>query len=310
MKKTIQFLIFIIFSQIIFSQTSKEYDDGHGKKLKIALGDIAFADSVISFRVGTPAPVEANKNPKLAVGLPDYDGYAGNFVSLGCGGELVLQFKDNALINIKGPDLYVFELGRYVEETILSISKDGKKWIYVGKINGGNAAVDLGDSINSSEIFRYVKLTDAKTLVKQSDSNPGADIDAVAAIGSAKSISLNSTFLFNLGQAILKPGAKKELNKIIEYLNLDANYLVRIEGHCDSTGLVEKNKKLSQDRANSVKAYIESGFKNKKTLFLAKGYSDEIPATSNGTAAGREMNRRVELFLIPLEESNSINSKK
>ena len=62
--------------------------------------------------------------------------------------------------------MYVFETGRYVEETFLYVSKDGNKWVSVGKIKGGNALVDIGDSTKPGDIFRYVKLIDAKTKWK------------------------------------------------------------------------------------------------------------------------------------------------
>lgn len=286
----------------VLAQQAKEYDNGHGKMVSIPLGDMAFADSLISYKSGNPGAVDPKcRNGKLALGIPDWDGLDNNFTVLGKGGELVLFFKDNALINVDGPDLYVFELGKYVEETFLSISKDGKKWIAVGKISGGNAAVDLGDSISSDEVFRYVKLADAGSF-KGTDSYPGADIDAVAAVGSARSISLNSTLLFNVNQSVLKPEAKKILDTIAALLVKNPDFMLRVEGHCDSTGVKAKNQKLAQDRANSVKTYLLSKTKGKNIVINAKGYSDEMPVASNATPEGREKNRRVEIFLIPLRK--------
>lgn len=299
------FFFCLLFAEICSAQTTKEYPDGHGKMRAVPSGDMAFADSVVAYTPGNPAPIDKVKDPKLAVGLPNYDGTDGGFVSLGKGGELILFFKDNALLNVKGPDLYVFELGKYVEETLLSISKDGKKWQYVGKIDGGNAEVDLGDSIPQGEVFRYIKLKDAGTLKAGNDKYPGADIDAVAAIGSAKSISINATLLFDVGKSVLKPGAKSIIDKVAEELNAMPNTSLRVEGHCDSTGVKAKNQKLAQDRANAVKTYLQSKLKSKTTQIVAKGYSDELPVASNSTAEGREKNRRVELYIIPAKESVS-----
>lgn len=301
-----QSLIALLFLPLyIFSQQAKEYDDGHGKKVSIPLGDAAFADSLILYTVGNPAPLEKCRNGKLALGIPDWNGYTDNFTVLGTGGELVVYFRDNALVNIDGVDLYVFELGKYVEETILSISKDGKKWIMVGKIGGGNAAVDLGDSIPNGEVFRYVKLKDAGTF-KGSDNFPGADIDAIAAVGSARSISLNSTFLFNVNKSVLKPLAKKMLDSIASILNKETgSFSVRIEGHTDSTGTKANNQKLSKDRAASVKTYLLSKLKNKNIVFTSAGYADELPAASNSTPEGREKNRRVEIFIIPAADKKN-----
>ncbi|MCD6068462.1 MAG: hypothetical protein K0S33_3288 [Bacteroidetes bacterium] len=295
----------VFFSTALMAQ-EKEYDNGQGGKVKLPQGDISFADTVISFKVGNPAPIKENADPKLALGLPDFDYGSSGFVSLGTGGELVLGFKDNAIINIDGPDLYIFELGKYVEETYLYVSKDAKKWISVGKINGGNALVDIGDSTKVGEIFTYVKLVDAKTQAKPTGSNshPGADIDAVAAIGSAKQFSLNALYLFNTNEAKVKTAAKKDLDKIAEELLTNPDYSVVINGHTDSTGNKKLNQKLSLDRANAIKTYIISKAPKLKTQVKinTNGYADEYPVAPNNTNEGREKNRRVEVFFIPLKK--------
>lgn len=277
-------------------QTGREYNDGHGGKVFLPLGDLSFADEVVSFVPGDPPATEAI-DPAKAKGRPDFDGMQGGFFSLGCKGTLVLQFKDNALVNIKGPDLYVFELGKYTEATELSVSKDGRSWIKVGRIEGGKAAVDIGDSVKQGEIFYYVRLTDMGAACY--DSWAGADIDAVAAIGSAKRISLGSTVLFDIAQSILKPEAKLVLDKIANDLNKDNRYEIVIEGHTDSTGTLAANKQLSASRAAAVKKYLYSRLSDKQTKISSFGYADKYPAASNSTEPGRDKNRRVEIILIP-----------
>ena len=44
-----------------------------------------------------------------------------NMATLGCGGKLILEFTDNAILDVKGPDIFVFEVGT-VGETKISIS--------------------------------------------------------------------------------------------------------------------------------------------------------------------------------------------
>ncbi|MBA3662963.1 MAG: OmpA family protein [Bacteroidetes bacterium] len=287
-----------------FSQTEKEYNNGHGGKIKLPLGDLSFADKLISFVPGKPAPMELNANPKDAVGLPDFnEQQVTGFVSLGIGGELVLAFTNNALVNIDGPDLYIFEVGRYIEETILYVSKNGKNWKNVGKIGGGNALVDIGDSTAPGEIFSYIKLQDAKTSAKNGDRVwPGADIDAVAAIGSAKQLSLNSLYLFNTNESKIKPEAKKDLDAIIKELKENPVFNIVIEGHTDSIGNKMANKKLSENRALSIKTFFVNALPEFKTRIKTQGYADEIPVATNSTQEGREKNRRVEVFFIPVKK--------
>ena len=280
------------------SPTGKEYSDGHGGKVYLPLGELSFADEIVSSTKGDPPAVEAT-DPSKAKGRPDFDGAQGGFYSLGCGGTLILQFKDNALVNIKGPDLYIFELGKYTEATELSVSKDGKSWTRVGKIDGGKAAVDIGDSVKQGEIFFYVRLTDLGSACY--DSWAGADIDAVAAIGSAKRISLGSTVLFDIDKAVLKGEAKTLLDKVADDINKDSRYTIVIEGHTDSTGTLAHNKQLSANRSLAVKKYLYSRLTDKNTKMKSFGYADMYPAAPNRTEAGRDKNRRVEIILIPKE---------
>lgn len=72
--------------------------------------------------------------------------------------------------------------------------------------------------------------------------------------------------------------------------------LITIEGHTDNVGKPEANRKLSQNRAESVKAYlIKQGVATDR--LRAKGYGPDRPASSNSTASGRADNRRVEFVI-------------
>lgn len=300
MKKLFVFLI--LSTHIAFSQTTeKEYNDGHGGKIKLPLGDISFADKLISYKVGNPPPVAEFSKATDAIGQPDFNEQKiSGFVSLGIKGELVLAFTDNALVNIDGPDLYVFEVGRYVEDTYLFVSKNGRSWINVGKISGGNALVDIGDSTKPGDIFTYIKLVDAGTSAKKGDKVwPGADIDAVAAIGSAKQLALNALYLFNTNESKIKPEAKKELDEIIKELKSNPDFNLVINGHTDSVGNKTLNQKLSVNRAEAIKDYLIKQLPEFKSKIKTNGYADEYPVAGNATPEGREKNRRVEVFFVP-----------
>ena len=163
----------------------KRYPDGHGGEVFFPCGDLSFADEVVSFTSGEPkARAEKHRVPETTLGIPDYDGVAGNkYLTLGCGGELVVSFTDNALIDIDGPDLYVFEIGPAVEPTDLAISRDGERWVEVGRIDGGRAEVDIAGFVDGSEAYSHVRLIDGGSNCR--GGHPGADVDAVGAIGSS-----------------------------------------------------------------------------------------------------------------------------
>lgn len=298
-------LAFLIINFSLFSQTTeKVYNDGHGGKIKLPLGDISFVDKIVSYKPGIPAPIPENSKPGDALGKPDFNlERVTGFVSLGTGGELVMAFTDNALVNIDGPDLYVFEVGKYVEETFLYVSKNGKSWINVGKISGGNALIEIGDSTKPGDIFTYIKLVDAGTATNKGDKMwPGADIDAIGAIGSAKQLSLNSLYLFNTNESKIKPEAKKELDEITNELKANPFFNLVINGHTDSTGNKKLNQKLSLDRATAIQTYFITKLPELKNKIIVNGYADEFPVAANTTPEGREKNRRVEVFFIPVKK--------
>lgn len=163
----------------------RTYTD-RGEKISVPCGEKAFASRVASYAVGSPAPVNpAYRNPQTALGPPDYvsDDRPGSEVSLGCGGSIVLEFENVRLTDVAGPDIHVFEVGAAVEPTRLEISPDGQRWIDIGQISGGRASVDIREHAEPGRRFRYVRLTDLRSSC--GGEWPGADIDAVAAVGCA-----------------------------------------------------------------------------------------------------------------------------
>jgi outer membrane protein OmpA-like peptidoglycan-associated protein len=297
LKQILFLFFFLIVSSAISQEQGKNYPNGHGGTIFLPQGEISFADEVADFRRGDPDAVTEACDSTLALGRCDFAGVASNFVSLGCGGSLTLRFIDNALVNIAGPDLYVFEVGKYIETTQLFVSRDGKKWINVGAISGGTSSVEIGDSVKAGEVFHYVKLVDLKSDCK--GSWPGADIDAVAAIGSGEQLNLKSTTLFEFDKSDLVPDARTELDSIIEKIALFKPSRIIIEGHTDNTGNEAYNQQLSEKRASAVKAYLLKKLTAYKGKTSAVGYGSSLPAASNDSKEGQDKNRRVSIILIP-----------
>ena len=295
--KTVFVVISILFITHSAHSQGKKYPDGHGGSIFLPQADISFADEVVSFNRGEPDAVSEACDSTLSLGIADFAGVASNFTSLGCGGTLTIRFSDNALINIPGPDLYVFEVGKYIETTQLYVSNDGKKWIDVGAISGGVTSVDIGDSVEEGEIFHYVKLQDLQSDCK--GSWPGADIDAVAAIGSGIQIDLDAAVLFDFDKYELLPASKSELDKVLTQIKKYSPSKIFIEGHTDNTGTEAYNQTLSEKRAFEVKSYILSRSSSYKAKARSKGYGSALPVAANDTKEGQAKNRRVSIILIP-----------
>jgi outer membrane protein OmpA-like peptidoglycan-associated protein len=102
--------------------------------------------------------------------------------------------------------------------------------------------------------------------------------------------------LFETGRAELKNNSANNLAKLSAFLNQYPDRSVIIEGHTDSMGSDDYNMDLSQRRANSVKSYLLSqGIV--ATRIFASGLGEGTPVAENGTATGRQMNRRVEVII-------------
>lgn len=147
------------------------------EKVLFPMGNLSFADIIVSHDFGRREPVTEAADPTAALGVPDEKTF-----TLGCGGTLIAEFEDNSLIDIDGPDIYIFETGPAVEPTNIEISTDRTTWINIGKIPGGKSSVDIGPYVVKGKRFNYVRLRDLESDC--GEKWPGADIDAIGAIGS------------------------------------------------------------------------------------------------------------------------------
>ena len=102
--------------------------------------------------------------------------------------------------------------------------------------------------------------------------------------------------LFDTGRAQLKPGAARTLDQLATFLRENPERTVQIEGYTDSVGSDAMNQGLSERRASSVKsALMDRGIAI--TRIAARGFGEANPVATNDTAAGRQLNRRVEVVI-------------
>lgn len=102
---------------------------------------------------------------------------------------------------------------------------------------------------------------------------------------------------FEAGKSTLTESAKKELKKLAEMMKKYPGSKWRIEGHTDSQGSAEFNKKLSQERADAVKRYLV-GLGIPAANLIAEGMGENYPIADNKTEEGRQKNRRVVITKI------------
>ncbi|MBV9803260.1 MAG: OmpA family protein [Solirubrobacterales bacterium] len=114
---------------------------------------------------------------------------------------------------------------------------------------------------------------------------------------------LTDKVLFASGQATLQPEGAPLLEEVAQLLNVDMSHPITVEGHTDNqpiaTAEFPSNWELSTARATTVVRFLIAHGVSGGRLG-AVGYADLHPIASNATAAGRALNRRVEIVLMRL----------
>jgi OOP family OmpA-OmpF porin len=102
---------------------------------------------------------------------------------------------------------------------------------------------------------------------------------------------------FDFGKATIRPESNKLLDEAVKVLQQYPELRISISGHTDNVGEPAKNLELSQQRADSVKAYfVGKGIDTSR--IETRGAGETEPVADNATDKGRQENRRIEFKLL------------
>jgi outer membrane protein OmpA-like peptidoglycan-associated protein len=114
-------------------------------------------------------------------------------------------------------------------------------------------------------------------------------------------IDIASEISFDFGSAALKSAFMPTLEKVAGILNRYPQTIIHVVGHTDSVGSESYNMELSRMRAQSVVDYFASqGIIQSRLQTVGRGEVE--PRATNETEAGRQLNRRVEIYVKPVIE--------
>jgi outer membrane protein OmpA-like peptidoglycan-associated protein len=120
-----------------------------------------------------------------------------------------------------------------------------------------------------------------------------------------------SDVLFDTGKYTLKPGTQISLAKVSGILEAYPGLKVQVEGYTDSVGTDKFNQTLSENRAGAVRSFLIQQGVSPDSITSA-GFGKNDPVADNGTAAGRQQNRRVNMVVsgdaIGVSQSASVTS--
>ena len=155
----------------------------------------------------------------------------------------------------------------------------------IGAAVGGGAGTLIGKHMD--------KVAEQAKAVENAKVEQVTDANGLAAV----KVTFDSGILFQTNKFNLNANAKNDLAKFSQVLKNNTDCQVDIQGYTDNTGNDGINLPLSENRAKSVYNYLTScgvaagQFKN------VSGFGSTNPVADNSTAAGRQANRRVEVYL-------------
>jgi outer membrane protein OmpA-like peptidoglycan-associated protein len=125
---------------------------------------------------------------------------------------------------------------------------------------------------------------------------------SVTRIGNNITLNMPGNITFATNSADLNAGFFQVLNSVALVVNEFNQTVIEVAGHTDNTGGDQYNQQLSERRAGAVAAYLGTRSVRSDRI-ITVGMGEARPVATNETEAGRQLNRRVELTLVPLTAS-------
>jgi len=164
--------------------------------------------------------------------------------------------------------------------------RDRRKAILIGAGVGGLSGAAVGNYMDKQESKLRKQLAGTGVSVTRN--------------GDELILNMPGNITFDTGKADLKPQFDSVLDSVVLVLKEFNKTLIEVAGHTDSVGSREMNQTLSYHRAASVGNYlIDHGIDSQRVMTV--GHGEDRPIADNKTSQGRQLNRRVELTLIPVK---------
>ncbi len=168
------------------------------------------------------------------------------------------------------------------------IGKDSKSTA-IGAAIGGAVGAGAGAIIGK----KMDKVAAAAAQVENAKVEEITDANGLKAV----KVTFDSGILFATGKADLNTVSKTSLQNFANVVKADNQIQVDVQGHTDSTGSDAVNNPLSVKRAQSVVNYLVECGVPYAQFAKVEGLGSTMPVASNETAAGRQQNRRVEVYM-------------
>ncbi len=173
------------------------------------------------------------------------------------------------------------------------IGKDGKSAAIgaaIGTAVGGTTGVIIGKKMDKAAA-EAAKIENAKVETIE-------DVNGLKAV----KVTFDSGILFDFNKSSLRPASKEALTKFSKILVDNSTMDIAVMGHTDNVGSLEANQKVSLARAQSVANYLVGQGAQRSQMKTVEGRNYAMPIADNTTEAGRQQNRRVEVYMYASEK--------
>jgi outer membrane protein OmpA-like peptidoglycan-associated protein len=170
-------------------------------------------------------------------------------------------------------------IGKNTESTVLGAA--------AGALVGAAAGGGIGHMMDKQE-------------AEMRDALAASEAAAVRREGDLLAITLKGDVTFDFDSVTVRPGLYQEINRIAEIMIKYPETHIMVEGHTDSVGSESYNQRLSERRAEAVKnLLVQRGVDPYRVTVV--GYGESRPVATNAEEAGRQLNRRVEIRIKPIQ---------
>ena len=165
----------------------------------------------------------------------------------------------------------------------------------VGGSKGAAQGAVLGTAVGAGGGYIWSKkMQDQKVAMEQATRGTGVAVSQTA--DNRLKLDIPSDVSFDVGRSAIKSNFAPILTQFASSLNQNQISTVTIIGHTDSTGSDSINNPLSVDRANAARDFlVNRGVAVQR--FSTDGRGSREPVADNSTQQGRDMNRRVEIYV-------------
>lgn len=177
----------------------------------------------------------------------------------------------------------------------LQLSTDGQGQFRFADVSPGTASLALeADAFLAAVASVDVKARQDNTVEVTMHHRPKNALVSV----DKNEIRIKQQIQFEVNQAVILPASSALLEEIADvFIKTPRIRRVEVQGHTDNTGGTERNRVLSDDRANAVRNWLVSHGVSPDRL-VAKGFGESKPLVPNVTAGNKARNRRVQFVIL------------